>query len=182
MKLYKFIIANIIHKCRGDKWIDKYIRKEIRDCFSVPIRVSHGERFIYFCQDEIEVINYTTLDNTPREKVIFSNYIQNMYGIDMKKYYFTYSLLHEIGHYFTIEDVDIEYENMIREILRNSTSANTDIAYFNLPSEQLANDYASIFFEQYPEIVDYFQNEVVPLIRWFYHNKPIENYINVRTV
>ena len=61
--------------------------------------------------------------------------------------YFLFSLLHEVGHHYTLGDLteeDLEYETFCREVLSYSDDAPKEVneAYFNLPAEILATQWA----------------------------------------
>ena len=58
----------------------------------------------------------------------------------------------------------------------NSSNA----AYFELPSEQLANEFAYQFFKLYPQDVDYFQRKVVPVIYYYGKHYQSKHYIHVK--
>ena len=69
--------------------------------------------------------------------------------------YFLFSLLHEIGHHYTMEsltDEDLEYEILCRQALKFSDESDNrkNEAYFSLPSEIIATQWAIDFMKDYP--------------------------------
>jgi hypothetical protein len=79
---------------------------------------------------------------------------------------YAFSLLHEIGHLETAQDVK-DNEDVLRELLQLKEldlqeihTSNIPIAYWNLPSEYLATDWAVSFYHQnrkeYEELFDIF--------------------------
>ena len=158
---------------------ETYIRSAIRKLVPIPIKVNCGERFIYWNDGIHEVINYTIDEKHPELAKEFSDYIEQKYNIDMKKYYFTFCLLHEIGHYYTKTEVDIETENVLRQLIKMDENS-SNAAYFELPSEQLANEFAYQFFKLYPRDVNYFQRKVVPVIYYYGKHYQSNHYIQVK--
>ena len=162
--------------------IETYIREQIYKLIPVPIPIKCGERFIYWNDGINEVVNFTIEDFDPEIDEIFRQYITETYGVDMKKYDFIFSLLHEIGHYMTIEQVDIISENYLRELIHQTETDLTKIqyAYFNLESERLANDWAYWYFTSCFDECKRFTKKVLPLIKFYYKDKEITNYVLVK--
>lgn len=161
--------------------IETYIREQLYKLIPITIPIKCGERFIYYNDplNGIEVINFAIEDFDSKADENFRQYISKTYGVDMTKYDFIFSLLHEIGHYMTIEQVDIQAENLLREIIfqREEDDGN---AYFNLESERLANDWAYWYFTSCFDECKRFTEKVVPLIKFYYKDKEIKNYILVK--
>ena len=148
-----------------DKWItETYIRRQIHKLIPIPIKIKCGDRFIYWNDGTNEVINYSVESFDKESEKEFNNYIEKTYGVDMSKYSFIFSLLHEVGHYMTIEQVDVENENLLRQLIQDNS------AYFNLESEKLANDWAFWYFTSCYNECKRFTKKVLPLIKHFYKN------------
>lgn len=146
-----------------DKWItETYIKRQIHKLIPIPIKIKCGDRFIYWNDGTNEVINYAVDSFDKESEKEFNNYIEKTYGVDMSKYGFIFSLLHEVGHYMTIEQVDVENENLLRQLIQDNS------AYFNLESEKLANDWAFWYFTSCYSECKRFTNKVLPLIKYFY--------------
>lgn len=163
-----------------DEWItETYIKRQIHKLIPIPIKIKRGDRFIYWNDGTNEVINYSIKSFDKESEKEFDDYIEKTYGVDMSKYSFIFSLLHEVGHYMTIEQVDIQAENVLRQLIRNSDNRENK-AYFNLESEKLANDWAYWYFTSCFEECKRFTKKVVPLIKSYYKDKEIQNYILVK--
>lgn len=148
-----------------DKWITEiYIRRQIHKLIPIPIKINCGDRFIYWNDGTNEVINYSVESFDKESEKEFYNYIEKTYGVDMGKYGFIFSLLHEVGHYMTIEQVDVENENLLRQLIQDNS------AYFNLKSEKLANDWAFWYFTSCYNECKRFTKKVLPLIKHYYKN------------
>lgn len=162
--------------------IETYIREQLYKLIPITIPIKCGERFIYWNDGINEVVNFTIEDFDPEIDEIFRQYITETYGVDMEKYDFIFSLLHEIGHYMTIEQVDIISENYLRELIHQTETDLTKIqyAYFNLESEKLANDWAYWYFTSCFDECKRFTKKVLPLIKFYYKDKEITNYILVK--
>lgn len=144
--------------------ISEYINTQIKNLIPIPINIKCGDRFIYWNDGTNEVINYAIDSFDKESEKEFNDYIEKTYGVDMSKYSFIFSLLHEVGHYMTIEQVDVENENLLRQIIKDNN------AYFNLESERLANDWAYWYFTSCYNECKRFTKKVLPLIKHYYKN------------
>lgn len=92
---------------------------------------------------------------TPFESAILGEYhrewIANKFGVELdRNIYFLFSLLHEVGHHFTLgqlSEEELNYETFCREVLSLSEDSPREVneAYFNLPAEILATKWALEF-------------------------------------
>lgn len=75
-------------------------------------------------------------------------WIAKKFGVEMNiDTYFLFSLLHEVGHHYTLKDLteeDLKYETFCREVLNCSDDSPEEVneVYFNLPAEILATQWA----------------------------------------
>lgn len=72
---------------------------------------------------------------------------------------YTFSLLHEIGHYITLEGIPSDiiyqnYNNAIRKIDQNANAYEYEMAYRQINIEQMADLWAIDFIETYPEVLE----------------------------
>ena len=89
---------------------------------------------------------------TPFESPALGEYhrawIAEKFGVEMSESaYFLFSLLHEVGHHYTLGSLteeDLKYESFCREVLSYSDDTPKEVneAYFNLPAEILATQWA----------------------------------------
>lgn len=147
--------------------IEEYINTQIKNLIPIAIDIKCGDRFIYWNDGINEVINYAVDSYDEESEKEFDNYIERTYGVDMSKYSFIFSLLHEVGHFMTIEQVDIQNENFLRQLIHNSDKRENS-AYFNLESERLANDWAFWYFTSCYKECKRFTKKVLPLIKYYY--------------
>lgn len=97
---------------------------------------------------------------TPFEDPSIGNHhrgwIAENYGIEMNaSAYFLFSLLHEVGHHMTIKDMteeDLDYETFCRNVLScaDGTPEEINEAYYNLPAEILATEWALTYMVNNP--------------------------------
>lgn len=94
--------------------------------------------------------------NIPEDgRMCVVKYIKETYDIDLssKEDYDLFALLHEIGHHFTmddLEDEDAEEELLMRNLIQMiDDEATANETYFKLPSEMMANDWAFDHFNEY---------------------------------
>ena len=72
---------------------------------------------------------------------------------------YTFSLLHELGHYITLEGIPANiihqnYDTALRKIDQNTTAYEYEMAYRQMPIEQMADLWAIDFIETYPEVLE----------------------------
>ena len=125
---------------------------KIAHSFDEELSVELDDEFAYFYVTS--TITFGT--NPPKEgKEMFQNHIKSTYGLDIsnEEDYQLFSLLHEIGHHFTMDDMedeDSENELLMRQLIHMIDDETTaQETYFNLPSEMLANDWAFDNFKEY---------------------------------
>jgi hypothetical protein len=92
---------------------------------------------------------------------------------------FLWSLLHEIGHSETIDDLEDETENLCREIKvhlydNNLPIENIHEIYFNCPDEVAATDWAGEYLMSHSKEITVFWNKLQPLIERFYKINGVE--------
>ena len=125
---------------------------KIAKSFDEELSVELDDEFAYFYVTSTITFGI----NSPKEgKEMFQNHIKSTYGLDIsnEEDYQLFSLLHEIGHHFTMDDMedeDAENELLMRNLIHcidDETTAQE--TYFNLPSEILANDWAFDNFNEY---------------------------------
>lgn len=123
----------------------------IAHSFDEELSVVLGDEFTYIYVESTVIFGTEVYSE---EQKLFCDHIKETYGLDIsqKEDYELFSLLHEIGHHFTMDDLeDEEAENEL--LMRNLIHCIDDVTtanetYFNLPSEVLANDWAFDHFEE----------------------------------
>lgn len=119
--------------------ITKFVRK-----FGVK-RAYCTQEFAYY--DNFEVITFTF--TRYEDDIDLINYIEKTYEVeDLEPWYFIYSILHEIGHHMTLNQLteeEYEEENIYRQLITDNE------AYFNLKAERLANDWAINYLSEHFE-------------------------------
>ena len=88
-------------------------------------------------------------------------FINNKYDTDITDWYFVFSVLHEIGHHQTIKLLTKE-DWIVESIVRNEHS---QIAYWNLKAEDLANKWAIQYLIDHTEECWDFQKECYEIMR-----------------
>lgn len=129
------------------------------------IRVKHSKSFAYFYSSD--TITYTTDFGAQADKILdFKEYLFQTFGLDLTddKLFFIFSFLHEVGHYMTMDgmsDEELVLEVCLRKLIESKEDNDkiADQAYYNLPSEKLANEWANEYFtEHFDELMKYFED------------------------
>ena len=116
------------------------------------VRVVLGEDFSY--DPETHTVYFTPFTCSVDE--FHRQWISDFLDFTVtKRNYFLFSLLHEVGHHYTMEsltDEDLEYETLCRQALKFSDESDNrkNEAYFRLPSEIIATQWAIYFMKDYP--------------------------------
>ena len=109
------------------------------------------------------------IEETTEDK-IFMDFVKERFGFQDKNYSFILSILHEVGHHKTIEDIDGYIYNFCEDekarIVQEMQSV-TDIKtarileyqYFSLPDEIVATAWAIDFIKAHPRIVKKMQKK-----------------------
>lgn len=99
-----------------------------------------------------ETITYTVfyfdLDNTMIELV------NEKYGVDITPFYFIFSLLHEVGHHMTMDDLtqeDFDNDMFCRQVIIPQITDKRECleAYINLTAEDLATSWAIDYIDSH---------------------------------
>ena len=72
---------------------------------------------------------------------------------------YVFSFLHELGHYITLEGIEPErinysYNQAMKKIDQLKNGLEIEMAYRQIPVEQMADLWATSFIEEYPEVLD----------------------------
>lgn len=107
----------------------------------------------------------------------FKEFFRKRYGIELKTSVelFVMSVLHEIGHYYTYDDIpdDIfnyckdEEERIQKELEENDTDEIYS-RYFYLPDEIVANDWAAEWYKSHPKKFNKLVNKTQVILNNFY--------------
>jgi len=130
--------------------------------------VNLGEDFCY--SPASETITYTIYwqDNDDE----FISLVDEKYNADIHDWFFIFSLLHEIGHHETWDE--LTQEDLDNDLLLRNAIAffdNQGLAYINLKAEHLATSWALDFIENNSEEVWKFQSECWEIIQKIYEEK-----------
>lgn len=96
--------------------------------------------FAYYCNSD--VITYSLI-TTERTDKLFTEFAKQ-HGLKVDCGIFLLSLFHEVGHYFTLEDLDEKTEKRCERI-KETLSPNKDkdcLKYFGLADEIIATEWA----------------------------------------
>ena len=149
-----------------DKKINNYCKK-----FGID-KVFCDNEFSYF--PETNRISYTIIQYTTDDIII--QLINKKYNVDIEPFYFIFSLLHEIGHHMTIDELtDEEWENdlMCRQMVIPyiEDEVGQGKAYINLTAEDLATSWAINYIRNNLEECVRTQDRFVKIINHYYKKK-----------
>ncbi len=132
------------------------------------VKVAMYEQFLY-CEGRV----FFTLFEDPYIGEHHRGWIAKNYGMRMNSgAYFLFSLLHEVGHHMTIKNMteeDLNYETFCRNALSYADGTPEEIneAYFNLPAEILATEWALNYMVKNPLWCKKAYGKILKAIRHF---------------
>ena len=142
-------------KVKGAKVLNKAISKELAN-FGIKKAVCTDEYSYIFTK---EMVTFKLTENTVEDKW-FTEFIKERFDYDVR-YPFIISLLHEVGHHKTSDDIgQAVYDFCISEkerIDNEMQTANTEQSkvlewqYFNLPDEIMATQWAVNYAKEHPK-------------------------------
>lgn len=153
-----------------DKHIAKYCKK-----FGIE-NVFCDKEFAYY--SEKEAISYTIFCYTTDET--FINAVNEKYNVDITNFSFIFSLLHEIGHHMTIDELteeDMENEIFARSIIPLLDDSERMEAYMNLTAEDLATSWAIDYIDSHIEECIKVQKRFLKIIDHIYKKKSFKKVL-----
>ena len=152
--------------------------KNVINDFLLPFELNCeiGTDFSYYYNDNLVEVSLVTIDRASKNFLDFVEKEFNFIHADI----FLWSLLHEIGHHETLDDLDDDAYELSQEIKRNLQTDNNikdevrDYIYFNLYDEYIATEWAANYMEEHYQEVKEFWNKLQPLILNFYKKYEIE--------
>lgn len=135
------------------------------------LKSAAGTDFAYYYTDNI--VEYTLVVSARMDRM-FREFAETL-GLIHKVDVFLLSLLHEVGHHETydeLDDADITYSADIKATL---TTNDCDVeTYFNLPDEYAATEWAVNYINTHTAEVASLWQELQPAILQFYIDNNIE--------
>ena len=112
---------------------------------------------------EKEIVTFTVFESEFEDEW-FKEFIYERFGYAVNEYGFIISLLHEVGHHNTYDDIDVSTINFCSDekarISREMEDAEDESVakalewqYFNLPDEIVATEWAVNFAKENPEVI-----------------------------
>ena len=118
------------------------------------LKCTFGSDFAYWTESEL--IQYTIFLHQDSD-IYFSDFIKKEFNFSVSDI-FLVSLLHEVGHYYTIDDFEEDEllnDELIKDDLSNDqqiTEKERNFRYFSLPVEYAATEWAINFLKDNPNI------------------------------
>lgn len=166
-------------KIKGLRKLNKSINKFLKKEFGLKATMSTS--FAYL--EGTNKIHYSLIAE-PGSSECFIAYFRSL-APDIKCSCFLASLMHEVGHYFTIDwltDNEYDYCEDTKCILNALYDEATDVAervkinhqYFELPIEAYATEWAIAYLRSKPDVVESYWSNIQKAITDFYKVNGIE--------
>ena len=165
-------------KLKGMKKLNKAISAQLNS-FGVA-KAELGEEFCCYIEDNI--IDYSLVYSDV--DLWFNEYVMETFGYKVD-YTFIISLLHEIGHINTIDDIsDKAYNRCLKKKEKIYQALKEDVTeqeekklhfkYFNLTDEKMATAWAVEYARKHPKKIKKMWHKIYPAIIEFYNTNGIE--------
>jgi len=159
---------------KGIKALNKTVSAQLK-----PFGISKAElsdEYAYYYDNE--KVTYKITENTLEDR-FFIDFVKDRFGYNVR-YPFIFSLLHEVGHHKTGDDVEgLVYDFCQKEKARiNKAMAKTktekqakklEYQYFNLPDEILATAWAVKWSRRNPQKIEKMWEEIKNSLLTFYN-------------
>lgn len=163
---------------KGVKKLDKSVTKLVRAYICDDIRCHFNTEFAVVDENV-----YYSLFQSEETDRIWAAWLKDTYGRRYKKDFSTFvlSFLHEIGHYFTIDDYDDAFDEKANLVIDFDADSDEEIveknrAYWELPVEKAATDWAIDFYNSHREEMKIFYKDLIAIIGDFYRKNLTKDY------
>lgn len=152
-----------------DKKLTKYCKK-----FGVS-KVICDDEFSY--SPNTEIVNYTVFDFNTDD--LFIKLVNEKYGVNIEPFYFIFSLLHEVGHHMTLEDLteeEVMNDIFCRQVIIPQMENDEECmqAYINLTAEDMATSWAIDYIDTHIKECIEIQNKIYKLVNHIYKKKSFQ--------
>lgn len=157
-------MSTVCYASTLEKKVRKYVKK-----FGIEYAFAAKE-FAYL--PKINAVTFSVLRYDTDWQLI--NHIKDVYKVDITPWFFIFSLLHEIGHHKTLREFsDEEYaeDQMWREVFSAIATPEVNYAYFHLPMEKKATEWAINYIENHEQECWDFQKRCIKDIIHIYKKK-----------
>lgn len=162
--------------CKISKDLDTI--QNIVEEFLSPFELTCGfsDDFAYYPIHNYVTVSLVTIDRSSKN---FLSFVQHEFK-DVTADVFLWSLLHEVGHHETWDELTDE-EIIISKEMKDSIEENENIdkdvkdkIYFNIPDEYAATEWAANYMIEHSQEVKEFWNKLQPFILDIYKKYNIE--------
>ena len=160
-------------KLKGVKKLDKGISQMVRKYICEDITCKFSP--IFCISDDTLYYSLFIDEDCNRD---WSKWLKKTYGTRYSRDFsiFALSILHEIGHYFTLDDFDeteafAGKEELIIDLDADTEAQQTEkrFSYWNLPVEKAATDWAIDFYNSHKKEMKIFCKDCEAFITSFYN-------------
>lgn len=167
------------NKIKGIAKLNKAVSLEVAP-FGISKAVCNSDEFFYQFSDESIGYKITVDDSDD----LFDLFLKERFNYEVK-YDFVLSLLHEIGHHKTEEDIDgcvydfcISEKERIKAEIEEETRADVikklQFEYFNLPDEIMATQWAVKYAKEHPKKIKKMWKNIEKALFNFYNLNGLE--------
>lgn len=161
-------------KLKGRKKLNKAITELVKP-FGIS-KAKLGTEFAYYFNDEHIEFQITCDDWTDR---LFDEFVEKEFNFK-NPYPFVLSILHEIGHHNTVDEIDeetysyiLDRKEQIDKIVQNKKNSRkkkikANLEYFRLPDEYAATKWAVDYFRQHSTECDKMYKKACKALCKFY--------------
>lgn len=163
----------MVYRYKYAETLEKHVRKFVRR-FGVTRAICTNE-FEYFPAGNTVCFTIFAYD-TDHD---FVQFIHKKYNFNIFKWFFTFCILHEIGHKMTLPqltDEEMHFEEIARNgilplVQEDKDNDKINALYFNLPAEDLANRWAIDYITTHEEQCWKFQQRCDKIMDHIYNKK-----------
>lgn len=153
------------------KQMDRVINKFFKTVGANDLAARMGTDFCYYYYEN--VVDYSIIVSERMDRM-FMDFAKSI-GLKVECGVFILSLLHEVGHHMTIDEIDDDVYKYCEDVKANLTDSDEDVmTYFNLPDEKIATEWAIDYINNNFEIVKVFSSHFQKVLLNFIKKYDIE--------
>ena len=120
----------------------------IQDLTDHAVNIQYDEDGFYYDMDNGGTIRFT-LNDSFADDTDWRDFLKERFGFRLTAYnWFTMSILHELGHHFTIEYFTAEEWNKMCEVLDSEDPHEINMDHFNQKNELMATAWAVAYYKR----------------------------------
>lgn len=128
--------------------MSKYLENVIKELTDGEVEIEYSKNGFFYDVDNGGTIYYTLNDSFYHD-IDWRTFLNDKFDFALTPYnWFTMSILHELGHHYTIDYFDAVEWNSMCELIDSEDSHEINFYHFNQPNELVATQFAVDYYRK----------------------------------